>query len=107
MRNSVSEPPQLKLKLQPRDPVASVSLSSSHLPVSDHPKIHPADQLGSVCLGGFHGGRSFLQNTPVFPTKNPPSHKNPKRPHHYPRIEPYPSPDYFQYQGFTHSHGDF
>src|SRR5215831_9805394 len=61
MRNSVSEPPQPKLKLQPRDPVGSVSLSSSHLPVSDHPKIHSADQLGSVRLGGFHGGRSFFK----------------------------------------------
>jgi hypothetical protein len=42
-----------------------VSLSPSHLPVFHHPKIHSADQLGSVCLGGFHGGRSLLQSTRV------------------------------------------
>ena len=30
-----------------------MSLSPSHLPVSHHPKVHSADQLGSVCLGGF------------------------------------------------------
>src|SRR5260221_10580373 len=96
MRNSVSEPPQLKLKLQPRDPVGSVSLSSSHLPVSDHPKIYSADQLGSVRLGGFHGGRSFFLNTRVFPPKNPPPHKKPQRPHHHPRIETHPPHDYFQ-----------
>ena len=35
------------------------------LPVSHHPKIHSADQLRSVRLGGFHGGRSLLQSTRV------------------------------------------
>jgi hypothetical protein len=51
--------------VRPPDPAGSASLSSSRLPVSDHPKIHSADQLGSVRLGGFHGGRSLLQSTRV------------------------------------------
>jgi hypothetical protein len=45
--------PQLKLKLQPRDPAGSVSLSPSHLAASDHPKIHSADQLGSGASAAF------------------------------------------------------
>jgi hypothetical protein len=47
------------------DPAGSVSLSRFHLPVSDHPKIQSADQVGSVRLGGFHGGRTSLQSTLV------------------------------------------
>jgi hypothetical protein len=47
------------------DPAGSVSLSRFHLPISDHPKIQSADQLGSVRLGGFHGGRTLLQSTLV------------------------------------------
>ena len=53
------------ISVRPPDPAGSVSLSSSRLPVSDHPKIHSVDQLGSVRLGGFHGGRSLLQSTRV------------------------------------------
>ena len=33
--------------------------------VSHYPKIHSADQLGPVCLGGFHGGHSLLQSARV------------------------------------------
>src|SRR5262249_55320938 len=35
------------------------------LSVSHHPKIHAADQLGPVCLGGFHVGHSLLQSAGV------------------------------------------
>src|SRR5436853_2415879 len=36
----------------------SPSLISPTYSTSGHPKIHSADQVGSVRLGGFHGGRS-------------------------------------------------
>ena len=39
--------------------------SALELPVSHHLKIHSADQLGPVCLGGFHVGHSLLQSTRV------------------------------------------
>jgi Chromate transporter len=39
--------------------------STFDFPVSHHPKIHSADQIGSVCLGGFHVGHSLLQSTRV------------------------------------------
>src|SRR5262245_15178065 len=35
------------------------------LPISHHLKIHSADQLGPVCLGGFHVGHSLLQSARV------------------------------------------
>jgi len=35
------------------------------LPISHHFKIHSADQLGPVCLGGFHVGHSLLQSARV------------------------------------------
>jgi hypothetical protein len=39
--------------------------STLDLPVSHYPKIHSADQLGPVCLGGFHVGHSLLQSARV------------------------------------------
>ena len=39
--------------------------SALELPVSHHLKIHSADQLGPVCLCGFHVGTSLLQSARV------------------------------------------
>src|SRR5262249_23866625 len=42
--------------------------STPDLPVSHYPKVHSADQLGPVCLCGFHVGTSLLQRL-VFEPK--------------------------------------
>ena len=39
--------------------------SALELPVSHHLKIHSADQLGPMSLGGFHVGHSLLQSARV------------------------------------------
>jgi hypothetical protein len=81
--------------------------STFDFPVSHHPKIHSADQIGSVCLGGFHVGHSLLQSTRVWPKNDRPSDNSRNRSNHDRRIEPDRPDDCCQDQDSSGSNGDF
>jgi hypothetical protein len=54
---------------------------------SQYPKIDFADQLGSVCLGGFHVGRNLLRRTRVRPENDGASDNSCNRANHERGIE--------------------
>src|SRR5215510_7836412 len=62
--STASEADRLKTSTSDPDPIDPTSFSSRP-PISHHLKIHSADQVGPVCLGGFHVGHSLLQSARV------------------------------------------
>src|SRR5262249_46409205 len=76
--------------------------SALELPVSHHLKIHSADQLGPVSLGGFHVGHSLFQSAHDRPSDNSRNRPNQDR-----RIQSDRSNDCCQYHDSSCGHCDF